>query len=386
MPNRREFLKDVSTATAGIFFVGCGLVDSALGAAAQAGSARQSGGTVKRRQVVVGGRRVMTVDLHCHVTIPDAWDLIKDDPQAINVQIGQTDPASPKGPQLDPRNVKDRLTEMDKMGIDVQAVGVNPFWYRTEREMARQIVKLQNERIAEMCAAYPDRFVGMATVALQHPDLAAEQLEEAVRKLGMRGAMIGGSINGEEIAAPKFHSFWAKAEELGTLIFIHPQGFPDGQKRFQGNGTLGNVIGNPLETTVALSHLIFEGTLDRFPGLKICAAHGGGFLPSYIGRSDHCVNFNGDFPAACKPVKKLPGEYLKQLYFDSIVFTAEGLRHLVAEVGASQIVLGTDWPYGMGDPAAVDHILRTPGLKDAERRAMLGGTAAKLLRIAEKQG
>ena len=379
MYNRREFLRDCSSATAGIFFVGCGLADSALGSF-QAGS----GG--KRRQVVVGGRRVRTVDVHCHVTIPDAWELIQDDPQAINVQIGQTDPNSPKGPQLDPRNVKKRLAEMDEQGIDVQAVGINPFWYRTEPDLARPIIQLQNERIAELCAAYPDRFVGLATVALQHPILAAEQLEEAVKKLGMRGAMIGGSVNGEELSAPKFHPFWAKAEELRTLVFIHPQGFPDGQRRFQGNGTLGNVIGNPLETTVALSHLIFEGTLDRFPGLQICAAHGGGFLASYIGRSDHCVNFNGNFPANCKPVRKLPSEYLKQLYFDSIVFTAEGLRHLAAEAGAGQIVLGTDYPYGMGDPTAVDHILRTPGLSNAERRAMLGGTAAKLLRIGLQPG
>lgn len=376
MYNRREFLRDVSSTTAGIFFVGCGVGKSALGA-------MQSGSRRNRRPVVVGGRRVLTVDIHCHCTIPAAWDLIQDE-QAQNLQIGQRDPNSPKGPQLDPRNVKDRLADMDEQGIDVQAVSINPFWYRADRDLARQIVRIQNERIAELCAAYPDRFVGMATVALQHPDLAVEQLEEGVKKLGMRGVMIGGSINGEELAAPKFHPFWAKAEELGVLVFIHPQGFSEGQRRFQGNGTLGNVIGNPLETTVALSHLIFEGTLDRFPGLKICAAHGGGFLASYIGRSDHCVKFNGNFPANCKPVQKLPSEYLKQLYFDSIVFTAEGLRHLVAEVGASQIVLGTDYPYGMGDPTAVDHILGTPGLRDAERRAMLGETAAKLLRIGSR--
>ena len=376
MSNRRKFLKDVSTTTAGLFFVGCGLAESALGGF-QAGAG-------KRRQVAVGGRRVMTVDIHCHVTMPEAWDLLKDDPSAINVQIGQTDPASPKGPQLDPRNVTRRLAEMDDQGIDVQAVGINPFWYRTDRDVASRIIQLQNEKIASLCASYPERFVGMASVALQHADLAAQQLETAVKKLGMRGSMIGGSVNGEELSATKFHPFWARAEELGVLVVIHPQGYPEGLQRFQGNGTLGNVIGNPLETTVALSHLIFEGTLDRFPGVKICAAHGGGFLASYIGRSDHCVNFNGDFPAACKPVKRLPSEYLKQLYFDSVVFTGEGLRHLVAEAGASQIMLGTDYPYGMGEPAAVDHILRTPGLKNAERIAILGGNAVKLLGITAK--
>ena len=385
MYNRREFLREASSATAGIFFVGCGLAESGL-ASWQAGGAPQSSVRRRRRQVVVGGRRVVTVDVHCHCTIPAAWDLIKGQEGAINLQVGQTDPASPVGPQLDPRNVKDRLATMDEWGIDVQAVGINPFWYRTERDLARQIIQLQNERIAELCGAHPDRFVGMATVALQHPDLAAEQLEEGIKKFDLRGVMIGGSVNGEELSAPKFHPFWAKAEELGTLVFLHPQGFPEGQRRFQGNGTLGNVIGNPLETTVALSHLIFEGTLDRFPGVKICAAHGGGFLASYIGRSDHCVQYTGQFPANCNPVGKLPSQYLKQLYFDSLVFTHQGLRHLVAEVGASQIVLGTDYPYGMGDPKAVDHILGTPGLRDADRRALLGGNAAKLLRIGSQPG
>src|SRR5262249_1690213 len=122
--------------------------------------------------------------------------------------------------------------EMDEMGIDVQAVGVNPFWYRTDRDMARKIVQMQNEKIAEMCAAHPDRLVGMATTAMQFPDLAAEQMEEATKKFGMRSTMIGGSINGEELSSAKFNPFWAKAEELGTLIFIHPQGFPEGAKRF----------------------------------------------------------------------------------------------------------------------------------------------------------
>ena len=139
-------------------------------------------------------------------------------------------------------------------------------------------------------------------------------------------------------------------------------------------------IGNPLETTIALSHLIFEGTLDRFPGLKLCAAHGGGYLPSYSARSDHgCLTF----PDRCSkmPLKKRPSEYVRDLYFDSIVFTSEALRHLVAECGASQIVMGTDYPYPWTS-TAVEHILGTPSLSDAERAAILGDTACTLLRIA----
>ena len=201
-----------------------------------------------------------------------------------------------------------------------------------------------------------------------------------MKQLGLRGALIGGSVNGEELSDPKFHPFWAKAEELGVLIFIHPQGTGElgASGRLKGNGVLENVIGNPLETTIALSHLIFEGTLDSFPGLKICAAHAGGFLPSYAARSDQgCVTF----PGRCtKTLQKKPTEYLRQLYYDSIIFTPEGLRHLIAEVGASQIVLGTDFPFPW-TKTAVDHILTTPGLSDTERAAMLGETAEKLLAI-----
>ncbi len=145
----------------------------------------------------------------------------------------------------------------------------------------------------------------------------------------------------------------------------------------RGNGGLDNAIGNPLETTIALSHLIFEGTLDRFPGLKLCSAHGGGYLPSYAARSDA---IGVTFPQRVKPLKKRPTEYLRQLYFDSLVFTPEALRHLTAETGSSQIVMGTDYPYPWTS-TSVDHILATPGLTDAQRIAMLGGTAAKLLGI-----
>jgi aminocarboxymuconate-semialdehyde decarboxylase len=222
--------------------------------------------------------------------------------------------------------------------------------------------------------------VDFATVALQYPDLAAEQLEYGIKRLGLCGVSIGGSVNGEELADPKFHPFWAKAEELGVLVFLHPQGCPDLDHRLQGNGLLTNVIGNPLETTTALSHLIFEGTLDRFPGLKLCAAHGGGYLPSYSARSDHgCLTF----PERCSqtPLKKRPSESLRDLYFDAIVFTSEALRHLVAECSASQIVMGTDYPYPW-TRTAVEHILGTPSLSDAERAAILGDTACKLLRIA----
>jgi aminocarboxymuconate-semialdehyde decarboxylase len=320
----------------------------------------------RRREVVVSGRRVKIVDLHAHCAVPEA--------QAVAGRGGGGGGVRGQ-PALLLSNVHERLNAMNAQGIDVEALSINPYWYDLDRDVAAKVCEIQNEKLAEWCASEPERFVALASVALQHPDLAAQQLQDGVKKYGLRGALIGGSVEGEELADPKFHPFWAKAEELGTLIFIHPQGTAELESRLQGNGMLTNTIGNPLETTIALSHLIFEGTLDRFPGLKILAAHGGGYLPSYAHRSDAVTT---TFPDRYTPLQKSPTAYLRQLYFDSLVFTPEGLRHLVAEAGAGQVVLGTDFPYPW-TATAVDHILNTPELTDEERIAILGGTAAKLV-------
>jgi aminocarboxymuconate-semialdehyde decarboxylase len=339
-----------------IVFTGCNLTD---GAPAHAGGSR--------RQVTVGGRRIKTIDVHCHCVIPETLAMVSKRAE------------DQRGPGIAEVGLR-RIREMDEQGIDVEAISINPFWYRTERELAAHLIKTQNEKLTALCSAHPERFVGFASVALQHPDLAVEQLEYAIGKLGMRGVAVGASVAGSEFSDTRFHPFWAKAEELGILVFIHPQSTPELANRFQGNGWLSNVIGNPLDTTIALSHLIMEGTLDRFPGLKVCAAHGGGYLPSYAARLDHGCRVAPEKCNAAIRLKKRPTEYLRQLYFDSLVFTDEALRHLAAEVGVSQIVIGTDHPIPW-QSESVDHILNAPGFTDDERRAMLGETAAKLLQI-----
>src|SRR5436309_2260607 len=355
-----------------IAFTGC---DVRAAARAQASTARGSKSAARRsklsvvgrrRQVVVGGRRVKVIDVHAHCVIPEAYALL-----GLKVD----DHRGPGIGEVGPR----RMREMDAQGIDMEALSINPQWYRAERDVVAQVVKIQNERLAEFCGKYPDRFVAFASVALQYPDLAVQQLVEGVKKLGLRGAAVGASVAGEEFSDPKFHPFWAKAEELGVLIFIHPQSTPDLAKRFKGNGWLANTIGNPLDTTIALSHLIFEGTLDRFPGLKICSAHGGGYLPSYAPRSDNSLRVAPDMDTGIK-LKKKPTEYLKTMYYDTLVFTSEALRHLAAEVGVSQLVVGTDHPIPWQDKS-IDHILNAPGFSDADRRPMVGDTAAKLLKI-----
>ena len=354
MTTRRELLGQAAGMIAGLGFTGCGLMRPASA----------QGQPARRREVVVNGKRIKTVDIHAHCHIPEALELMGQKVRFPGLVIGA-----------------DRINFMDEQRIDVEALSINPnFWDKAERDLAAQVVKLQNEKLADICGKTPDRFVGLASVSLAYPDLAAEQLQDAVKRLGMRGALIGGSINGTELSDPKLHPFWAKAEGLGVVVFIHPQGTPEleASGRLKGSGGLENVIGNPLETTIALSHLIFEGTLDRFPGLKICGAHAGGYLPSYPDRMDAmCANRPDQCPVA---LKKKPSEYLKQIYIDSLIFTPEGLRHLIAEVGASQIVIGTDYPFPW-TKTEVDDILNFPGLSDAERIAMLGETAAKLLGI-----
>jgi aminocarboxymuconate-semialdehyde decarboxylase len=367
MPHRRDFLKSVASVTAGAFLGGRAFVEAgfpSLQIGVPAG---------KRRELFIGGRRVKTVDAHAHCFVPEVWDVVKDTPLAATAKPNLTGNIVLGNPQ--------RMIDMDAQGIDYQAINVNAWGYSADRALARDLVKVQNEKLSQWCAKHPDRFVGLATVALQHPDLAADQLDEAVRKLGLRGAAIGGSVEGQELSDRKFDPFWAKAEQLGVMLFMHPQPAAGTTQnpRLQGRGGLGNTIGNPLETTVFLSHLIFEGTLDRFPKLKICAAHAGGYLPSYSGRSDAlCGRGGGD---DCRALKKKPSEYFKdQLLIDTMVFRDEGLRHLIAEVGVSQMVYGTDYPYDW--PIGIDFILNAPFLSNAEKEAILGGNLIKLLRIA----
>ena len=350
----------LTTTMASLAFVGC-----ALSAVTQApGTPPQP----RRREVIVNGKRVKTIDVHAHCAVPRAMAV-------VDLPL--------ESPGLLMHDTRTRIAAMDAQGIDVEALSINPYWYRAERDAAAELIRIQNETLVEFCAASPDRFVAFATAALQYPELAAEQVEHAVKKLGFRGVGVGGSVAGEELANPRFHPFWAKCEELGVLVFLHPLGTrelePSG--RLAGSGLLTNTIGNPLETTIALSHLIFEGTLDRFPGLKICASHGGGFLPSYANRSDAVTR---TFPDRVgKLPKKNPTAYLRdgQLFFDTIVFTPEALRHLIAETGVGQIMIGTDYPFPWTS-TEVDLVLNTPGLSDEEQIAILGGTAARLLGIA----
>ena len=353
MPNRRDFVRTLAGASAAVWAGG-----TALGQGA-------------RREVSVGGRRIKVIDVHGHFIEPAEMDVVASTNLVGNIRNNLNGPLV-----LGPARIK----TLDEWGIDVQVLShQGGWWYGADRELARKIVQVQNEKLSAWCRAHPDRFVGLASVALQHPDLAVEQLDEAVSKLGLRGVGIAGHVAGEDPSAPKFDPFWAKAEQLGVLVFVHPGGADNVIKEgsLRGRGDLGNIIGNPLETTVFLSRMIFDGTLDRFPRLKICGAHAGGYLPSYLGRSEVTCDSR---PNANCANKKHPKDYFRdQILADSMVFSEEGLRHLVAEMGVGQVVYGTDIPFNW--PAPVDLILKASFLSDADKTAILGGNLAKLLKI-----
>ena len=335
-------------------------------------------------------RKYPRIDIHTHVELPEVKELAgkikmrgkgpgKQDwvsPASAAEHTRQTKLIMPK--LTDP---KVRLKDMDAMGVDIQVLSSNlptpAYWANGKTGQA--VARACNEGVAGMVSADPDRFVGIGAVPLQDIDRAIDELDYAVNALGLRGAIIPSNIRNHDLGEEMFRPFWAKAEELDVPVFMHPNNALNivREDALAGRADLGNVIGNPLETTVFLSHMIFDGVLDRFPGLKICAAHGGGYIPSYVGRTEVACAVR---PNANCANQKDPSEYLRdQIFVDSIVFAEEGLRHLVAETGVSQVVYGSDQPYNWPDTIGV--ITDSPSLSNADKEAILGGNLIRLLRI-----
>jgi predicted TIM-barrel fold metal-dependent hydrolase len=270
-------------------------------------------------------------------------------------------------------DVGERLADLDAMGVDIQVVGPMPMHhYWAEQDLAVRLARTVNQAVAAHCAQQPGRLYGLGTVPLQHPDLAVALLDKAITEYGLYGISVSTTVEGRELADPRHDELWQKAEELGAVVFVHPWGCSLGERL--ATHYLGNTVGQPVETTVALSRLIFTGVLDRYPRLKLVAAHGGGYLPTYVGRSDHAWRVREDARGCAEP----PSSYLRRMWFDALVYTPRALRHLVEEVGADRVVLGTDHPFDMGvdDPLAR---LDAAGLAPADRAAVAGGNALDLL-------
>jgi len=328
------------------------------------------------------------IDVHGHLLVPEANALAERHPgeaadaaaELASFSQASVDANRAQIRQIWPQltSVSRRLADLDAMGVDVQVVGPMPMHrYWAEPALAAKLTTVINEAVAAHCASGGGRLIGLGTLPLQHPDLAARELSRAIGELGLRGVSVSTNVAGRELADRTFDPVWAAAADLGAVVFIHPWGCSLGSRL--GANFLGNTFGQPTETALALSHLIFGGTLDRHPSLKLLAAHGGGFLPTYIGRSDHAWAHRPDARGCAAP----PSTYLRRIWYDALVYTPQALRHLVEAVGADRVAIGTDYPFDMGvtDPVARATAAALPA---ADRTAILSTNAATLLSLTSR--
>jgi aminocarboxymuconate-semialdehyde decarboxylase len=332
--------------------------------------------------------KLKVVDVHCHYLNPEVnkktahLNAAQYDPTVIYANdltnatnVSQMRDRAPKLMGIDVR-----IQDMDRMGVDIQAVSPAPYhyFYFTEPGLGAELAREVNEGIANVVSLHPDRFVGIGSVPLQNAELAVKELEYCVKKLGLKGVEINTNVNGLNLTDPRLglEKFFAKANELGIVVFMHPLGFTQGERL--SNHYFNNVIGNPLETTVAVSHLIFDGVVARYPKIKFIAAHGGGFIAHYWARMDHAWRARPDTRTV---IKKKPSSYLEKFYFDSITFDPRMLKQLIDRYGADHVLLGTDYPYDMGEDDPRGLIAGVPKLSAADRRLIEGGNAMKLFKI-----
>lgn len=275
-------------------------------------------------------------------------------------------------------SVETRLADMDAMGVDIQAISVSPYqyYYWAAPELGRQVSQMINDEMAEDIAKHPDRLIGLGTIPLQNTGMAIAELERCVNDLGFKGVEINSQVDGSDLSTPRLEPFWAKVEEMGVIVFIHTAGFthPD---RLKEHYFL-NLIGHPVEASIAVSYLIFDGVMERHPGLKIVVSHGGGYLPSYAGRMDHAYHARADVREG---LPHPPTHYLKRFYFDTVVFEPDQLEFLIQKYGADHILLGTDYPYDMGEEDPVGLLQKVDSLSEDEFAAVRGGNAASLLNL-----
>jgi predicted TIM-barrel fold metal-dependent hydrolase len=330
---------------------------------------------------------MVAFDMHAHVSVPAVDALVAEQPGFVDQQRRDGATLGTESLRYNIAHVAEltealndlelRLAAMDAAGVDVQAVSPIPIphlWAGTD--LASQIVATTNAYVAEYCRRAPNRLIGIAIASLQHPELAADQLTTAVVDHGLRGVQISTSAGTDrQLDYPDLERFWSRAEELQIPVLIHPWGCSLGERL--NIAYMFNTVGNPTETTVALSRLIFGGVLDRHPGLRIWSAHGGGYLPSYTGRADHAWRRRSD----AHTCRELPSSYLRKMWFDSLVFDEGGLRHLVNSVGVRQVTLGSDYPFDMGVDNPIARVRRS-GLTDEVVTAICEGNAMSLLGLS----
>ncbi len=332
--------------------------------------------------------RYPRIDIHTHVELPRVKELAgkirirgsgpgKQDwvaPGSVAEHARQTKAIMPKLTRP-----KIRLKDMDAMGIDIQVISSNlpnsAYW--ADGATGQAVARACNEGIAEFAAARPDRFVGIGAVPLQDIRRSVRELDHAVNRLGLRGVIIPSNIRNRDLGEERFRPFWAKAEALGAVVYIHPRGFSHDArlKKF----FLWNSVGQPLEEALAMASLIHEGVMDAFPGLRIVIGHGGGYLPYYSGRGDKSFESR---PEPRANITRRPSEYLRRFHYDSIVFDRPMLATLVRKAGAGKIMMGTDYPRGEVEEDPVGFVTRTRGISRQAKDRIMSLNAMRLFKIA----
>jgi aminocarboxymuconate-semialdehyde decarboxylase len=321
----------------------------------------------------------VVIDVHAHILVPEVMKVTFGHSQYAHRVAGPggSGPAPSMAEPLMRRMTEAplRLKAMDETGVDIQVISpsiMQQCTYGLEPQQAIELERTGNDAVAEVVAQHPDRLVGLGSLPLQDVALSTAELERCRRELDLRGVIISSHVNGVELGDERLLPFWAKAEELGAVIFIHPAGAADERMR---RNRLMITIGQPLEEAFALSSLIYEGIADRFPKLKIMVAHGGGYLPFYAGRHDNDYH-NGRSPQ----LKSEFSSYLPRFFYDTVLFNPDMLEFLVTKVPASHVMLASDYPFAEKQP--VEYVRRAKRISKRDQDAILGANAASLFGIA----
>jgi aminocarboxymuconate-semialdehyde decarboxylase len=329
-----------------------------------------------------------TIDIHCHLATPDSRPPVeahrRREYEPYDYFMGQDSKDHNKVmyPSIAEKlsSPAARIEDMDRMGIDVQGLAtfVSEYFYWAPGPAGAESARIQNDNLARAVADHPDRFVAMgATVPLQDIDLAIAEMGRAVDELGFKALQIGGTIDGRNLDEPRFRPFWEAVEARGIPVILHPSGYPEGHRL--DDYFLTNCVGNPLETMVAATRMIFSGLFEEHPGVKLVLLHGGGYLPFYCSRADHTWEVRPE--TRVKIPDHPPSSYMKRLYYDTMVFRPLYLRHLLEVVGVDRVMLGTDYPFDMSETDPLGLIGGTESLTPEDRSAISGGNAARIFGI-----
>lgn len=328
-----------------------------------------------------------TVDVHTHLLVPKAAEMTRPhyrpelDPRtffssARSTELNQQFYAEVREKFTRPEA---RIADMDEMGIDVQVVAISPFqyFYWADEQLAPRVAAVENERIAETVRAAPARFIGLASLPLAHPEAACLEARRVVEEYGFTGVEIGTDVTGLDLDDERFEPVWETLEDLELVVVLHPAGFTHAERLT--DYYLVNVIGMPLSSTLAVTRMILGGVFERHPRLRMVVVHGGGYLSYYAARTDHAFRHRPELRAH---IDRLPSEYLQQLYFDTTVFDSRMLEQLIDSYGADHVLLGTDYPFDMGEPDPLK-LISDARLTQAQRDLVVGGNAARLFRIPQ---